>query len=44
MYLLFKCCGCKGKQQCGYIDPDDTSRKCTNFPGLDADLALCQVN
>lgn len=32
--LLYKCCGCKGKQQCWYVTND--GRKCTYQPELRA--------
>lgn len=34
LVLLYKCCACKGKQECWYVDPDDLGKVCVSRPGL----------
>lgn len=41
LILLYECCGCKGKQQCWYADPDDTGKVCVYRPELGIAALMC---
>jgi len=42
MLSLYKCCGCKGKQECWYVNPDKTSQVCVHY--VSEGRVKCQVN
>jgi len=42
LVLLFKCCGCKGKGECWYVDPDDSTKICSYFIETGPKWPLCK--